>query len=1706
MDSKTICFALILASCTFTDGFVFSGLNSFLEKSTTLQGKGWHSVPNWNEKKVYNKPGTFIQDVQLSDNKATFTINKPGIYYVSYNLRLSAISGAKYRAAVVIDNDVTNGQSMTCRAEASGESFDVSGNGFIKLTEFNKISIMLEVIHTGNITTTVTTDSSISFSLITTAGVIPSFSFSMQTDVTVKPRLLTGLDNWSEEQSGEFHTSVGFVTGRPFIQVIFEGIYLVSANLILETKMQKASLRVQIKINDMILRQIHETLGNTTVKTININQVMYLKKADSISLQLKTEDNDIEVKRQSSWSASLINQISKHTIGFHSIMRSSAIVNTINSYHSIPNWPTAFDSKTEFKSPTVFTNLVNNNRDFNPSNRGIFIATANIILSCTSLIGKQVTISIYSQAASFSITSRIITGSNRVGCSNTKTSVTVSLSSALDLLKIQSISVSVKTNVSSVTILPGSNFAVCQLMIFYPGMLGRLTATASYSTVGWQTLRGWKTNEIKGGYDFLSSLNATTGQYRVPIDGIYLVSTNIVVNDLSQVEALVSTGGKIDIANGMYIKIGNPTPVMTLNIAGIIELQRNDELSVMLNSPSDTDWSVKENSGFSIAYVGRNSHCFRAYLPVSIKVSSNGWIGTSNWHAQLVYGSAFTPASGKFKIPVSGVYYTTASLILENADSEVQNSYFQMAIKVNGEVVNSLKAHRSGPKRTPSRRRYYPLFISGSYRAARGDIVTLDVYSNYVTSYSILDNSGWSMLLVADDSNTDQVGFNVPRSGIKNFFAAYGGQWYTINSWQPYIQAKGAFYTSSKLNFDDGAQATIRSTGFYAISANIKLFCENSQSAFSLALFIEDELQQNGLMYENQREWTTFTMHFSGVAFLTEDQTVKLKISSAANFIGSAIKVDSGFSIVKLQLAEPFPGASVIVKESHNIPIATGLPVNAWTVQNRAASFSFTSGRRYNKTSGIFRVRDVGYYLVSMNLIVQSNSSNQENITVTMHAGNSSEKFVLQTSNRSTETISSTRLLSQQVSDTIFVSTSIIAKGNNTYQPWPASNISLQGGSSFSVIKFPQISSTSISYAVYHDSVFYSSPGLQQLTRWSIPPSAIKSEAAFTSRKDGIFFINMNIKMTHFIGTVSFYFTSNQGELAASSLTCKTHCQEYTSVSNFVRLQQGDVVSVFMLLGRDSHLTLAATSHRSINYVRPYTAAVGVSIRANTSPLVKKTGKLWKAIENTHFIRNSSSGAFDARGNYSTMSSMIIPKTGAYQVVVNFILEFPASNQGQGTVEIGVSKNGMMSESSALYSKRVFDAEQNFTVHIISSVIIQKWTKIGLMIRASDDIVIHEGTTVSVVFVDSIIHEVYKDEGPRMGDPLSPAFISTAIANVKRQWTCTAFGNENPKYRWYKNGQVYDNTNILRLDGRLSDSGTYYCEANITGILAETNTIDIKIYDVDECYYGNHSCHAQATCTNNKGSYDCTCNAGYTGNGTDCQDVNECSLGLHDCATYANCTNLPGTFSCYCPKGFFGDGKVKCNDLNECLASIWNDCNENAICSNLIGSYICKCSDGWTGDGENCTDLNECLTLPSTTPQQPITTSHPNATQGPKILYCHTDAVCVNYQGYYGCQCKVGYTGNGTHCYATSSFGNNPSSDPCVLDKTSLKCICKDSKQRDKNILCNGLFVAIIILSVVAIVVIMFGVKYIKSRKNIKIGPVKAAKDKYIEMEDESEV
>ncbi|XP_041346705.1 adhesion G protein-coupled receptor E2-like, partial [Gigantopelta aegis] len=121
--------------------------------------------------------------------------------------------------------------------------------------------------------------------------------------------------------------------------------------------------------------------------------------------------------------------------------------------------------------------------------------------------------------------------------------------------------------------------------------------------------------------------------------------------------------------------------------------------------------------------------------------------------------------------------------------------------------------------------------------------------------------------------------------------------------------------------------------------------------------------------------------------------------------------------------------------------------------------------------------------------------------------------------------------------------------------------------------------------------------------------------------------------------------------------------------------------------------------------------------------------------------------------------------------------------------------------------------------------------------------------------------------------------------------------------------------------------------------------------DINECTE-KKPCDQNANCTNTAGSYTCTCQTGYSGDGHNCTDVNE-FLHENSCDVNANCNNTDGSYICTCRSGYSGDGK-NCTDVNECLEQ--NSCGTNANCFNTHGSYTCACRSGFSGDGKTCSE------------------------------------------------------------------------------------------------------------------------------------------------------
>ena len=142
--------------------------------------------------------------------------------------------------------------------------------------------------------------------------------------------------------------------------------------------------------------------------------------------------------------------------------------------------------------------------------------------------------------------------------------------------------------------------------------------------------------------------------------------------------------------------------------------------------------------------------------------------------------------------------------------------------------------------------------------------------------------------------------------------------------------------------------------------------------------------------------------------------------------------------------------------------------------------------------------------------------------------------------------------------------------------------------------------------------------------------------------------------------------------------------------------------------------------------------------------------------------------------------------------------------------------------------------------------------------------------------------------------------------------------------------------------------------------------------DIDECGTTDN-CDVNATCTNTPGSFTCTCDSGYSGNGVICTDDDECALGTDNCDVNATCTNSPGGFTCACNTPYFGDG-VTCF-IDSCGNSTvdageqcdgGNGCTTNCECNTgftpTIPPSLDCCPDG-DGDGDLdgiCDTVDNC--------------------------------------------------------------------------------------------------------------------------------------------------
>ena len=215
----------------------------------------------------------------------------------------------------------------------------------------------------------------------------------------------------------------------------------------------------------------------------------------------------------------------------------------------------------------------------------------------------------------------------------------------------------------------------------------------------------------------------------------------------------------------------------------------------------------------------------------------------------------------------------------------------------------------------------------------------------------------------------------------------------------------------------------------------------------------------------------------------------------------------------------------------------------------------------------------------------------------------------------------------------------------------------------------------------------------------------------------------------------------------------------------------------------------------------------------------------------------------------------------------------------------------------------------------------------------------------------------------------------------------------------------------------MNTEGSYLCSCNL-GYRGDGITCK-----VGQCE--DRRCPSDQKCISPT-SDECQCNQGLTYNTITefCDDIDECTLD-HDCDQNSTCVNLKGSFYCVCDTGYVGDGRT-------CVEGTCTDdiCPVNAKCV-APNKLDCRCKKGFelelweSNQTEICVDTDECSTLRS---------------------ICHENALCKNFPGGYECNCQEGYFGNGQTCFPGSCTDINcpPSDHKFCLSPRSNLCKCTE--------------------------------------------------------------
>ena len=569
----------------------------------------WTLVKQWT---VTSRKGFFEATASGGEG---FHTPESGIYFIGLNLQMANATAGFIKASLVINGVFEEANGFEGVFGKTNLTETVSLSGFLRLYENDALALYLY-----GSKGSLLRDSTFSVMQMSRIGAVPGFHAVLSRDQVIQPQIISRVESWrTSGTKGLFSMHTGISPSVGLFCAILEGIYQFFSNLNIQSSTQLTDGIIALVLNSE-LTLAKRYLSGTGNYSSSISGMFALNRGDCVELRVTfTSAGHLTVLLGSSFSGLFLGLKTEFAQQFSASLLEHNNVGSYVGWNIVDKW-TINSSRRNFQSQEM--SLKTNNSTFIANDHGLFLVTALINVNSSSRTSKHLLVAIRDPPSGLTDNNGL---SARKTFSPSPGSLIVSGIVLLD--KGDAVTVYVYSNSNDSDVVDGL-FCVSVVSYDWPGVTATLTESTSLNTSEWTKVTAWKTHGVRGLFSFDNAFFPASGIYHPLQEGTYFVSCNVIFEGggNGNLSVVIAIDDLIDTGNGLYALNESPKPVVTLNVAGSMRLQKSQTVSVYVKTTISSSWDVSKETGFSVMLIGADSLTTPGFFAGEMNVNVNEFV------------------------------------------------------------------------------------------------------------------------------------------------------------------------------------------------------------------------------------------------------------------------------------------------------------------------------------------------------------------------------------------------------------------------------------------------------------------------------------------------------------------------------------------------------------------------------------------------------------------------------------------------------------------------------------------------------------------------------------------------------------------------------------------------------------------------------------------------------------------------------------------------------------------------------------------------------------------------------------------------------------------------------------------------------------------------------------------------------------------------